>query len=975
MRTQTSADTRCGAERRRYVPGCSGAVGIWLSAIAGTMSAAPVAMAQEAADQAGEGQNQAASAGLEHIVVTGSRIARTGYTAPTPVTIVGAEALDNQAAATVIEYLDTLPTFSGNTTPESQTGTVSTGTAGVAALNLRDLGSSRTLVLINGHRSVGSSVFGRVDVNSIPSQLIDRVEIVTGGASAVYGSDAVAGVVNFILDTDFTGFAIDAAGGWTGDSENSNYDYAVTYGTPFADDRGHLILSGQKSYQSGILHPDGELVKGAWQTLFNPDYTPTNGEPLLLVLPHVSPATLAPGGLIVSGPLRGWSFGAGGEPFMLDFGPVIADQSMSGGDYLVTATRGLTSLQPRMGSDNLFARVSFDLTDDLNVYLQSKWNHTDYISYSYPQDLYYGGLTIQTDNPFIPQRIASQAEALGLTSFEMGTSLGDVGAIQNDMKREVARHVAGFDTSFDAFDTNWTWEGYYQYGVAEADASAHYAANLINAPLALDAVTDPETGEIVCRSTLTDPDNGCVPYNPFGLNVNSQRAIDYVSDTGWRAERFEQTALATSIEGEPFDNWAGSVSLAFGVAYRQESVEGSVADISFRNILWGGNYLPTFGDYDVTEGFVETVVPVAKDLPWAESLDLNAAARFTDYSTSGSIGAWKVGFSYMPISSDLRFRFVASRDIRAPNLSDLYNAGRRRPSSVVDPSTNQVVLAEIISGGNPDLRPELADTFGVGLVWRPSFINGLRTSLDYWSIDIDDAIDRYDEQTIADLCYQGNQELCQAINNGQPLFPSTGADINVVEAKPFNLASMTAKGVDLELTYQLPMAVFGGDIGLRFLGTRYLERIANDGVTEPNDLLGDHDGDGPPKWRYTAQATYTSDRVSATLGARGVSSGVLDNDYIECSSGCPASTPAHQTIDSNFVDGATYLDLALSYMLPIGDQGGDELEVFLNIRNVTDADPVPVPGGPSIVNFNTVPTNQELYDVGRVYRAGIRLRM
>lgn len=917
---------------------------------------------------------------LTEVIVTGSRVIRDGYNAPTPLTVVGSEEMAQQASPKVIDYLTSLPAFSGNLTPASGNTTISAGMAGTSTVNLRDLTPDRTLVLIDGQRAVGSTVTGRVDINSIPSQLIERVEIVTGGASAAYGSDAVSGVVNFILDKDFTGFKAEASGGQTEHSDNRNYDVAMTFGTPFADGRGHFIVSGQNSKQDGILHADRDWVREAAQLMYNPTYTPTNGEPEILTRRHVSPSVLTPGGLIVSGPLRGTGFAEGGAPYPFNYGLVSGD-AMSGGDYQLSSLRGTSSLEPELSIQNVFARLSYDVTDDLNVYVQSNWNTNESFGYSYPHDIYYGGLVVPVDNPFLPASVAAQAQSLGLQELELGTSFGDLGSVINNNTRKVLRNVIGFNTRFDALGTDWNWDGYYQYGVSETGEYARHSANFDHLDLALDATRDPVSGEIVCASTLTDPGNGCVPLNPFGTGVNSDAARNYVLGTAHRAQRFKQTVVATSVQGNPFSIWAGPVSVATGVEYRKESVSGSSTELDKQGVFWGGNYLPTFGEYDVTEGFLETVVPLAANQSWAQALDLNAAVRLTDYSTSGSVTTWKLGLVYSPID-DVRFRVTKSRDIRAPNLADLYNAGTRNLDSIIDPSTKGAVAYQGFRGGNENLTPEVADSLGFGVVLQPSFAPGLSASVDYWSIDIEDAISRYTAQNIANFCYQGNESFCAAINDGAPLFEADGANPNAIRIVPFNLANQTARGIDVELGYRLPMSSFNdswnGNLGLRALGTHFLENKLDDGVLAPNDIVGQNGGndEGPPDWRWSASATYDNAAFTAVLGARGVSAGVYDHDYIECSSGCPTSTASGRTIDNNRIAGATYFDLSLSYSMLFGAADATEVETFLNIRNLTDKDPVFAPGGPDGFNFNTIPTSVSVYDThGRVYLVGVRIKM
>ena len=478
------------------------------------------------------------------------------------------------------------------------------------------------------------------------------------------------------------------------------------------------------------------------------------------------------------------------------------------------------------------------------------------------------------------------------------------------------------------------------------------------------------TDEIVCRSTLSDPGNGCVPFNVFGTGVNTAAAVDYITGVDWRKEHFEQNVGAVSIQGEPFSNWAGPVSLATGIEHRRESVRG-VSDPTAETGAWYvGNFLPTFGHYTVTEGFLETVVPLAKDLPWARELDLNAAVRFTDYSTSGFVTTWKAGLTYTLID-DIRLRFTRSRDIRAPNLQDLFASGTTTNNAILDPfNDNRSTLFIGTRGGNPNLKPEKADTTGIGIVLQPRFIPGFSLSVDYWNIDINDALGSLGAQSIINYCYEGNQTFCDAITRTGNTGSYSDLLIRIV---PFNLVNRIARGVDFESSYRATLddlvSGWKGDIALRMLATHYLKNYANDGTNVPTDTVGENGLDGPPRWRWTASLSYALDPFTATLAARGISSGKLDNRLIACVSDCPLSTVIHPTIDDNHMPGAVYLDAAFSYRLM-----NSGVELFVNVRNLTDKDPAITPRGPSGYPFDQFLANPGIYDtVGRTYMLGARM--
>jgi iron complex outermembrane recepter protein len=590
-------------------------------------------------------------------------------------------------------------------------------------------------------------------------------------------------------------------------------------------------------------------------------------------------------------------------------------------------------------------------------------------------------MIVRADNPFLPASVAAQAQALGLQTLELGSSLRDMGGVVIDTGREVLRNVIGVNGGFNALNVDWEWNAYYQHGESRSSEGAVNSANLVRHRESLDAVINPANGAIVCRSTLTSPANGCVPYNPFGVGVNSPEAIAYVAGTrSQRYQLFKQDVVAATISGTPFSSWAGPVSIATGVEHRRESASGRSTELDLAGVFFAGNYRPTFGEYDVTEGFVETAVPLASDMAWADSLELNAALRLTDYSTSGTVETWKVGLTYTPFE-DIRFRATRSRDIRAPNINDLFNAGARVNNQVIDNTTGLAVATEDITTGNPDLQPEIADSLGVGVVFQPSFAPGLSASVDYWEIDLEDAINTVGRQQTVDLCSQGNQQFCAAINNGQPLRPTTGSDRNIIRIQPFNLAQQLVRGLDIEAGYNLPLETLGlsddGRIGLRLLATRFLENFRNDTVSVPTDTAGENYGTtGSPDWRWSAILSYDRTAFNTSLTARGVSSGVYSNAMIECQSNCPTSTIPNPTINDNDIAGAVYLDLAMEYQWLMGANDDTEVELFLNVKNIADKDPVIAVGGPTGLPFDTVSTNTNNYDShGRVYRAGFRVKM
>jgi outer membrane receptor protein involved in Fe transport len=423
---------RKGRVRRDLLAGAAG--------ILGTLSLLPgQAQAQIAQAPAAE----PTSSGSEAIIVTGSRIVRDGNDAPSPVSVISSEEINTEAPANIADFVNTLPSVSGSTTAVSNSGNLSNGLTGVSALNLRSLGQNRTLILINGQRSVASTSTGLVDINTIPQALIERVEVVTGGASSVYGSDAVAGVVNFILDTDFTGVEANYEYGVTTYSDIPNHKVQLTAGTPFADDRGHIVISGEYFTQKGEHTIDRDWNDSGFFQINNPFYTATNGLPSRIIQSGIGSSNFTPGGLITAGPLRGTYFGAidpaTGRATLnqLAYGDV-SGQWMIGGDFDVTSAnhRSSNSLANDEDRVSLFGRASYELADWLTVFGQA--SYSQFKGLSFYQQTPSVGVRIQSDNAFLPDELY---DPTGATSYTIGTSNAGIPASGGDTKREVERRV------------------------------------------------------------------------------------------------------------------------------------------------------------------------------------------------------------------------------------------------------------------------------------------------------------------------------------------------------------------------------------------------------------------------------------------------------------------------------------------------------------------------------------------------------
>ena len=913
---------------------------------------AGVALAPVLALMAAGGAHAQAAAGadesqLQEVVVTGSRIARTGFTAPTPTTMIGVEEIAKKAPVNIADVINQMPQLTGSASPRVSNGNTSTGLNGINSLNLRGLGTNRTLVLMDGQRVVASNPNGAVDINNLPTALIERIDVVTGGASAAYGSDAVAGVVNFVLNSKFEGVKGTLSTGMTSREDDQTYSVSLAYGRSFAGGRGHILLSGEYNDVQGIDYLDPKERK--WFKSCDQLTFAASARPQRIVACNVNTRTVAQGGVITSTALANTQFGVGGTPFPFVVGSPVDTNFMVGGN--VWYEGNTIALDTAVERKTAWGRVSYDITDNVTASLEGSFatSHTHgKAAYQRFPGSGSTALNMRADNPYLDATTAARARAAGVTTFLFGYSSYDLGRPENVADRDTYRVVGSLDGKF---GDGWKWNAYYQYGQTDIDVELRNTTNNSRFRQAIDATRD-STGKIVCRSTLTTPGDGCVPLNVFGINVATPEAIAYVKGVATQNLTLKQQVAAVSLNGEPFSTWAGPVSIATGAEYRKEQISGGADPLSLVNGWFTGNFKPTFGEFNVKEVFGEVAVPLAKDMAFAQSLEFNGAVRYTDYSISGTVTTWKAGLTWTPID-DLRLRAVRSRDIRAPNMTEFFAAGSTVATDVIDtsqPSRPSIRTVRVIQG-NLDLTPERADTTSFGVVYRPSWAPGLSASVDYYSINIKDAIATPAPQEAVDRCARGETALCSLVIRN-----SSGLITSILQI-PVNVARQKTTGIDFETSYRQPL----GDIGTltaRVLATRVLDFYTVNGGVK-TDVLGQNaSAQGITKWRWNASLTFDAERYSLTATARGFSSGVYDTTW---TSGVE--------IDNNHIPGATYFDLSGQYRIRQGDNG--DVIAFFTVDNLFDKDPVLVAGAA----ISALQTNPVLYDVvGRNYRVGVRFK-
>lgn len=935
------------------------------------------------------------------IVVTGSRIARNGAEQPTPVTLLTAEEL-TAASTTVAEALVQMPQLVQSTSLTNS----STNLGPIANLDLRSLGASRTLVLLNGRRLTPATTGTAPDINSLPQNLIQRVDIVTGGASAAYGSDAVSGVVNLVLDTQFEGLKGNIQGGITDRWDNGNYLASIAAGTSFGgDDRGHIVASAEYYEQSGVYTSEGRRWnQHSFLPLPNPAVSannpasPTN--PTFVIAPDAGLARTV-GGTILSGPLAGIQFGEGGVPKPFENGTLRSANYMQGGDR--TETGFFNPLTPRFWRWNAFTRASYDVLDNLTLYGEVIVSRTQNRSRSYPASY---DFPILSGNPFIPASIQQQMTDLNLPSITVSRinldwewdpdePLYDGGNSRIDDRVELEDYVVGVDGQYQIGDRDFTWNAYYQRGHSTYERVVPNGPINANIWSAIDAVTvtaanqgtsNLPLGSIVCYTTLSDPTNGCVPLNIFGPGAASQGALDYIYDEIFFKQSTRQDAAAFSTQGELFDTWAGPVSVAIGAEWRKVTTTVVSDELSqmlpadyisqftpgVRNlpaayqtqnpgVFLFGNYQPLSGSYNVKEAFFETVIPLAEDASWARRLEVNGAIRYADYSTSGGVTTWKAGVVYEPFDG-LRLRGTRSRDIRAANIIELFSSARMSPYVITDPELNNTAYqTQTYQTGNPNLDPEKADTTTVGIVIQPGWAPGLTLSADFYDIKIEGAITTVLAQQVIDQCAAGSAEFCSFIERD----PVSNAIVSLLLPN-VNLAELRRRGIDFEAGYSFDLG--GGRLALRSF-VNYVGKMETStvGGAPPIDRAGETGpgNGGLPHWLGRLTANYSNGPWSFIAQERFIGGGKYNNTYNTDAYNAPGQPISY--INDNSMPSIFYTDLTLKYNF--GASG--DMEAYFSVSNAFDKDPPIAPG----LSVNMIQSNAALYDVlGRSYTAGVKFK-
>jgi iron complex outermembrane receptor protein len=949
----------------------------------------------------------------EEIVVTGSRIKRAdNVSSPTPMVTLGEDQIENTGSVNVYDILNELPQ-AGDALSRGNTN-FTVGSSGVQTVNLRGLGSARTLTLVNGRRWVGGQPGeGYVDLNSIPTDLIERLEVITGGASSVYGSDAVAGVVNIILKDDFEGLSLEVMEGGYDAGDGQTNLASLTFGAQFADGRGSAIFNFRADEQGGVMARDRTPYTG--RDIFHYGiYAPIYGD-------FYKDFVLDPG--YSSYPPQGRFFVSGSNgnsAGMLTFDCSQRDvDSVVKSDVVVpwggSAACGFNrtyyrALEVPIDRYSVFNSTKYEFDNGNTMFSEVAFTSVDTQSTFEPvpfnsEDAFGGmgnkGFNIR--NPYMPAAIRDAAIAAqgvdldGDGNMDVGTNalgqpipgmylnadgneievpfirrLAEFGLRGSSNTRQTFRAAVGIEgTLSNGFD----WDAHYSWGFSDRIqySGAYNAANMA---YAVQAIADPSTGLPICLDPVAQARN-CVPINLFGIDAASEEAVGYVKATTMRQSKNKQSVAAFNITGD-FNLIGLDASFAAGVERREE--RGSdVPDPLQLAGLHGANKVPlTVGDYSVNGYYAELLVPLVQGLPFADEITFETAYRVDHYSTAGTVDATKFGISWV-VNDDIRFRSVISESVRAPSIDDLFAGQAQTYSAIPDPCTgvggeneanmNPVVVANCLSdpriaataatgrfdvdqnitiqgfsysqpqqqtisgfiGGNPNLGEESADTTTVGLVWTPSYVEGLAVTLDYYEIEIEDVISSVSASRLIRECYNStnypNVPQCDAHKRFD-----TG-HLRYWYSYGINQSAYETAGYDLAVGYTFEsLGPVPGELDIRGIWTRRDKHTYQTTVdSDPFDSVGEVGlNDDIARINFT----YTTDDWLVSLQTNYYSDAVDDAAWDK------------DAYEHQYVNSMTYLDLQVRYDLT------DSVDVYFGVDNLSNKQPPycptcnnePVPG-------------------------------
>lgn len=858
----------------------------------GTLAGSGAAFAQDAA------ADPEGAAELDRVTVTGSRIRRAEVETSQPIFQLNREEIQAQGLTSVG---DVIQNISAN--GSALNSTFNNGGTGETQVSLRNLGSNRTLVLVNGRRWVGGTgLGGAVDLNSIPTAAVERIEVLKAGASSIYGSDAIAGVVNVILRTDYQGAEANAYLGVFDKGDGFRESYDLTVGT--SDDRFSVMFGAGYVKEEPVMAGDraiSEFPIFGTGTAFGSSTTP-NGRFALcptnqpgVVLDRVNGtctvaaptadnpgrrinAEVLPDGRTASNPLAPLSFtynpGQTGAAWRQRTGADV--YNFAPDNYLLTP-------QERK---SLYARASINLTDNVSAFMQATYNNRQSEQLLAAMPIVLG--TGPGAAPMSRQVVISENSfynPFGLPVSRIQRRANETGGRRFLQDVDTYAFTGGLEGSFERWNRYFTWDAGMVYGRNKQDSTTFGLFNVTNLANALGpSFRDPTTGQILCGT----PGNviaGCVPLNLLGAQGSiTPQMLNYVTFTSLDQQGYELKDYFLNFTGEIAEIPGGMLAFAAGLERRTEEGYDQPDPITAAGNSTGNNREATRGGYTVDEAYLELSIPLLKDIPGAKQLEFNISSRVSDYSNFGQTTNSAFGFKWRPVE-DVMIRGNWAEGFRAPSIGELFSGLSDSFPQIGDPCSTTFGGAyntltpvqqsrcnaqgasgydqgnaqiRISTGGNPDLGPENSVTKTAGIVWSPGFLTGFDVSLDWWRIELENAITTFTGQYILDQCIvEGVQAFCDRYTR------SPGGAINTLVSRPVNIGANNVEGWDLTLNYRTPETSLG-----RFSfswDTTYTSLNESD-----NDNDGDIDADdgGSVVGEYSGAGTSNNWRIRSNLMTR-----------------------------------------------------------------------------------------------------------
>lgn len=929
---------------------------------------------------------------IEKISVTGSRIAKAELTQPAPIVSISSEELAKFGNSDLASVLSELPSIGATNTIIGNNN--SNSEAGVSSADLRRLGANRTLVLINGKRHVaGSAGSAQVDLSTIPSSLIERVDIVTGGASAIYGSDAVSGVINIILKDNYEGFEFNATASDSLEGVGTkDHSFDILAGADLSSGRGNVTFFAGYDRTKEVMSEAIRQFDG-WGSVVNPlSKGEEDGIPDQLRRPNVSSEMIHANGVAnaFGGPAGRWVFDDAGKPLVQterDLSNSFAFGNFPDGCQYCFNGEDYKNYIPSVEKINIGSTFNYDINDNINFFSDVKYVRSD-IQQQFQPSFRFGNVSVNVqDNAFLDAGLKQTMLDAGQSKFGFAKFFDELGNRSADNVRETFRYVGGLQGGFTLSETMFNYETFYVYG--QTDNKRKTLNDLVpnNFLDSLDSVIDPATGLAACRSQVTSAQpagyktkasvnpSDCVAYNPFGMNNASEAAKDWVSADVTREDVITQQVIGGTLasdSSEFFELQGGAIDVVVGFEYREETSETTTDEFTKAGFLTSAASPDSYGEYDVTEYFIEMNVPLIKDMTLIHELTLDAAYRSADYSHAGESESWKVGMFYSPIEQ-LSLRGTIGEAVRAPNIGEAFDPISPGFARVNDPcdadrinddpdrvancaalgvpvgfQANDNVTVDSLAGGNPDLKSESSTSMTVGLVWVPTFTDNLSFTVDYYDIEIEDAILYVEPQNIADNCVDatGGPDVgyCSDVDRD----PIT-KDITLVRSGYLNASAIYTRGLEFQANYKMDMSSFDlpGELSFNLLGNQLLELERFEFQDRPDEINDEKGELGDPELQLRFSVDYRIDDLKLSWGTRYIDR-VVTYD-VSPNGGSP------EDLEPGWVPSLTTHDITASYRV------SDNVFVNGGIRNLFDTLP---PGY----------TNDALYDlVGRRAFVGMKV--